>query len=335
VDETPAESLQRLVAGSHVSQAISVAATLGIADLLADGPRSSDELAAATNAHPPSVYRLLRALAAVGVFHEEDDRRFSLTPTGDLLRSDAPGSVRGWATFLGRPYIRESWSALEHSVRTGENAFEHVHGTDVWRYRAERPDESEIFDRAMQSMTGGVNKALVSAYDFGRFGTVVDVGGGNGALLAGLLAANPELRGIVFDQEHVVANAGPVLAAAGVAGRCEIVSGSFFEEVPRGGDAYVMKSIIHDWDDERSTEILQVCRRAMSDSAMLLLIERIVEAPNEGWRTKFMDLNMLVNPGGQERTLGEWETLLERAGYNLVEVTPTQAGVAVIAGSPQ
>jgi hypothetical protein len=334
VDERPAESLQRLVAGSHVSQAISVAATLGIADLLAEGPRASEELAAATNAHPPSLYRLLRALAAVGVFHEEDDRRFSLTPTGDLLRSDAPGSVRGWAAFLGRPYIRESWSALEHSVRTGENAFEHVHGTDVWSYRAERPDESEIFDRAMQSITGSVDKALVAAYDFGRFGTVVDVGGGNGALLAGLLAANPELRGVVFDQEHVVANAERVLAAAGVADRCEIVSGSFFEEVPRGGDAYVMKSIIHDWDDERSTEILQVCRRAMGDSATLLLIERIVEAPNEGWRTKFMDLNMLVNPGGQERTLEEWETLLGRAGYNLVEVTPTQAGVAVIAGAP-
>ena len=334
VDETPVESMQRLIAGSHVSQAISVAATLGISDLLADGPRASDELAAATDTHPPSLYRLLRALAAVGVFHEEDGRRFSLTPTGDLLRSDAPGSVRGWAAFLGRPYIRESWSALEHSVRTGENAFEHVHGTDVWSYRAERPDESEIFDHAMQSITGGVNKALVAAYDFGRFGTVVDVGGGNGALLAGLLAANPQLRGVVFDQEHVVANAGPVLAAAGVADRCEIVSGSFFEEVPRGGDAYLMKSIIHDWDDERSIEILQVCRRAMSDSATLLLIERIVEGPNEGWRTKFMDLNMLVNPGGQERTLDEWETLLGRAGYNLVEVTPTQAGVAVIAGAP-
>jgi hypothetical protein len=334
VDETPIESLQRLVAGSHVSQTISVAATLGVADLLADGPRASDELAAATDTHAPSLYRLLRALAAVGVFHEAEDRRFSLTPMGELLRSDAPGSVRGWAAFLGRPYIRESWSALEHSVRTGENAFEHVHGTDVWSYRAERPEESAIFDYAMQSITGGVNKALVTAYDFGRFGTVVDVGGGNGALLAGVLSAYPELRGVVFDQEHVVANAEPVLAAAGVADRCEIVGGSFFEEVPRGGDAYVMKSIIHDWDDERSIEILQVCRRAMGESAMLLLIERIVEAPNEGWRTKFMDLNMLVNPGGQERTLEEWETLLERAGYNLVEVTLTQAGVAVISGAP-
>jgi hypothetical protein len=334
VDETPVEAMHRLIAGAQVSQAVHVAASLGIADLLADGPRESDDLAAQTDTHASSLYRLLRALAAVGVLHEEDEHRFSLTPEGELLRSDVPGSVRGWAALVGRPYIREAWSALEYSVRTGKNAFQHVHGTDVWSYRAERTEESVIFDRGMQSLTGGVNRALVDAYDFGRFGTIVDVGGGNGALLAALLVEYPSLRGVVFDQDHVVANAAAVLAGAGVAGRCELVAGSFFEEVPSGGDAYTLKSIIHDWDDEKSIAILQVVRRAMGAGAMLLLIERIVDPPNEGWRTKFSDLNMLVNPDGRERTLEEWETLLQQAGYRLVDVTPTALGFAIIAATP-
>jgi hypothetical protein len=326
--------MHRLLAGGQVSQAVHVAASLGIADLLAGGPRDSDELAAETETHAPSLYRLLRALAALGVLHEDDGRRFSLTPQGELLRSDVPGSVHGWAAFVGRPYIREAWSALEHSIRTGENAFQHVHGTDVWSYRAEQPEESVIFDSAMQSLTGGANRALIDAYDFGSFGTIVDVGGGNGALLAALLAEYPALRGIVFDQEHVVANAEVVLADAGVADRCELATGSFFEEVPSGGDAYTLKSIIHDWDDERSVAILRVVRRAMGAGGTLLLIERIVDPPNEGWRTKLSDLNMLVNPGGRERTLDEWETLLQQAGYSLVDVTPTASGFAVIAATP-
>jgi hypothetical protein len=334
VDETPVEAMHRLLAGGQVSQAVHVAASLGIADLLAAGPRGSDELAAETDTHAPSLYRLLRALAAIGVLHEDDERRFSLTPQGELLRSDVPGSVHGWAAFVGRPYIREAWSALAHSIRTGENAFRHVHGTDVWSYRAERPEESAAFDSAMQSLTGGANQALVDAYDFGRFGTIVDVGGGNGALLAALLAAYPALRGIVFDQEHVVANAEAVLAGAGVADRCELAAGSFFEEVPPGGDAYTLKSIIHDWDDEKSVAILQVVRRAMGAGGTLLLIERIVDPPNEGWRTKFSDLNMLVNPDGRERTHEEWGTLLQQAGYSLVDVTPTASGFAVIAATP-
>jgi hypothetical protein len=334
MEETPAATLMRMIVGSQVSQAIHVAATLGIADLLADGARTTEELAAETDTHEPSLYRLLRALAAVGLFHEEDGPRFSLTPRAELLRSDVPGSLRGWAAFIGRPYIRESWSALEHSIRTGENAFRHVHGTDVWSYRAERPEESAIFDRAMQSLTAGSNQALLDAYDFGRFGTVVDVGGGNGALLASLLTAHPTMRGIVFDQEHVVANARPVLEAAGVADRCALVAGSFFEEVPGGGDAYILKSIIHDWNDEESTEILRVCRRAVSDDAALLLIERIVGPPNEDAQTKFMDLNMLVNPYGRERTIEEWDALLEVSGFRLEGATPSASVLAVIEASP-
>jgi hypothetical protein len=334
VDEAPAATLGRLIVGFQVSQAIHVAAVLGIADLLADGPKTSDELAAETGVDAASLYRLLRALASVGVFHEEEGRRFALTPIGEPLRSDVPGSLRGWAAFVGRPYFREAWSHLEHSIRTGENAFQHVHGTDVWSYRAERPEESAIFDRAMEALTGASNRALLDAYDFSRFGTVVDIGGGNGALLAALLIEYPTMQGIVFDQPHVVANAEALLEAGSVADRCKVVGGSFFEEVPAGGDAYAMKSIIHDWDDERATEILRVCRRAMAEEARVLLIERIVGPPNEDPRTKFGDLNMLVAPAGRERTIEEWEALLESAGFRLVEATPTASGLAVIEAAP-
>ena len=334
MDETPGSALGRLTVGFQVSQAIHVAATLGVADLLADGPRTSDELSAATNTHAGSLYRLLRALASVGVFHEEGGRRFSLTPMGALLRSDVPGSLRGWAMHVGRPYFQEAWSHLEHSIRTGDNAFQHVHGTDVWAYRAEHPDESAIFDLAMESQTAASNRALRDAYDFGRFGSVVDVGGGNGALLAALLGEFPAMRGVLLDQPHVVANAAAVLERAGVADRCEIVGGSFFDEVPAGGDAYTLKSIIHDFEDERAVAILRICRRAMAADARLLLIERIVGPPNEDPRAKFSDLNMLVAPAGRERALDEWDALVTRAGFRLATATRSTSGLAVIEAAP-
>ena len=334
MDETPGATLGRLIVGFQVSQAIHVAAALGVADLLADGPRTSDELAAATNAHSGSLYRLLRALASVGVFHEDEGRLFSLTPIGALLRSDVPGSLRGWAMHVGRPYFQEAWSHLEHSIRTGDNAFQHVHGTDVWAFRAEHPDESAIFDLAMESLTGAANQALLDAYDFGRFETVIDVGGGNGALLAALLGEFPAMRGVLLDQPHVVANAAAVLERAGVADRCEIVGGSFFDEVPTGGDAYTLKSIIHDHEDERAVAILRICRRAMAADATLLLIERIVGPPNEDPRTKFSDLNMLVAPAGRERTLHEWDALVSGAGFRLTTATPSTSGLAVIEAVP-
>ena len=334
MDETPGATLGRLIVGFQVSQAIHVAAALGVADLLADGPRTSDELAAATNAHSGSLYRLLRALASVGVFHEDEGRLFSLTPMGALLRSDVPGSLRGWAMHVGRPYFQAAWSHLEHSIRTGDNAFQHVHGTDVWAFRAEHPDESAIFDLAMESLTGAANQALLDAYDFGRFETVIDVGGGNGALLAALLGEFPAMRGVLLDQPHVVANAAAVLERAGVADRCEIVGGSFFDEVPTGGDAYTLKSIIHDHEDERAVAILRICRRAMAADATLLLIERIVGPPNEDPRTKFSDLNMLVAPAGRERTLQEWDALVTRAGFRLTTATPSTSGLAVIEAVP-
>jgi hypothetical protein len=326
------DDLRRLINGYQVSQAIHVAATLGVADLLADGARSSDELAQATGSHAPTLYRLLRALAAVGVLHEAPGQSFSLAPLGEQLREDHPQSLRGWAAFVGRRYYWNAWASLGDSVRTGENAFRLQNGMDIWSYRAEHPDENAIFDRAMQSLTATTNRALLDAYEFGRFGTVVDVGGGNGTLLAMLLAEHPAMRGILFDQPHVVANADAVLRP--VADRCTVEQGSFFDAVPQGGDAYILKAIIHDWEDEDAIAILRVVRRSVDEHALLLVLEQLVGVPNEDPPAKFSDLNMLVAPGGRERTEEEFDALLSVAGFRLEGITQSAAGPVVLAAAP-
>ena len=320
--------LMQLLTGYRASQAIHVAVSLGIPEMLAAGARRSDELAREADADPDALYRLLRALASIGVLQEDGKRRFALTPLGEPMRSDVPGSLHGWALLVGRPSYWRAWGNLEHSIRTGENSFRALHGTDVWDWRAARPEESAVFDGAMRSLTGASNDAILAAYDFGRFDTIVDVAGGSGALLAAILGAHSHARGVLFDQQQVVDGAAPVLAA--VADRVDIVAGSFFDAVPSGGDAYILKSIVHDWEDEQAIEILRVCRAAMSPEATLLVIERILAPPNEGADGKFSDLNMLVMPGGRERTEGEFAALLERAGLRLAQTVPTAAGFTVI-----
>ena len=316
------DELRRLVNGYQVSQAIHVAVVLGIPDLLADGPRPNDELAEAAGADAPTLYRLLRALASIGVFEEQDGQRFALAPFGELLRSDRPGSLAGWAAFVGTAPIWAAWGQLLHSVQTGENAFAYVHGTDVWQFRAAHPEQSETFDRAMLSLTRLIAGAVIEAYDFSRFAVVADIAGGRGALLEAILAAHPSVRGILFDQEHVV-------AAADLGDRCTIVGGDFFEEVPGGVDAYLLKDIIHDWEHPEAVRLLQAVRKAMPPDAVVLLIEKDIGGPNERPEAKFSDLNMLVNPGGRERTTQEYASLLADAGLRLAGVTPTASLYAV------
>lgn len=322
-EEALAVEIRRLVEGYKVSQAIHVTARLGIADVLTDGARRSDEIAEVLDVHAGSLYRLLRALASVGLLRELDDRWFELTPLGELLRSDAPNSIAGWAAFIGRPPHWQAWGDLEYSIRTGENAFRHVHGTDVWTYRSTRPQESAIFDRAMTSLSRSSNAAVLAACDFGRFHTVADIGGGNGALLAAILAAHPRVQGVLFDQPHVVEGAPALLESAGVADRCRVVGGSFFEEVPPGADAYLLSRVIHDWGDDDSIRILSTIRAAMTDDSMVLLIERVLAPPNEGPDAKFSDLNMLVAAGGVERTTAEFEDLFHRSGLALAGILDT------------
>ena len=330
--EEPTVALRRLVNGYQVSQAIHVAAVLGIADLLVDGARGSDELAAATDTDPRSLYRLLRALAAVGVLREEDARRFSLTEVGEGLRSDADAPIAGWAAMIGRDYYWRAWGALLHSVRTGENAFRHVHGADPWTYRATHPEEAAIFDRAMADLTRRSHASVMAAYDFGRFDTVVDVGGGNGALLASLLPRHEGMRGILLDLPHAVRAAESVFAGAGIADRCEAVAGDFFQAVPGGGDAYVLRAVLHDWEDPECFAILTNVRRAMGPAARVIVIERDLGPANALPDAKFSDLNMLVAPGGCERTIAEYGELLARAGLELEESHAAGFGLHVIVG---
>jgi hypothetical protein len=318
------------VDGYQLSQAIHVAAALGIADLLANGPRTSEDLAATCGAHPASLYRLLRALASAEVLREDDQRRFALTQLGDCLRSNAPEPVAGWAEYIGRPYRWQSWAHLLHSVRTGENAFRHAHGVDIWEYWSREPEEGAVFDRAMTDGSLATNASILAAYDFERFATVVDVGGGQGAFLAALLAEHPEMRGVLLDKPHVVEAANEMLQGAGVADRCRVVGRSFFEAVPEGGDAYVLQGILHDWGDEDAAAVLHGCRRAAPPGAALLVLERELGAPNENRDAKFSDLNMLVGPGGRERTLDEYSALLASTGFALRGLTPSTSGIDII-----
>ena len=322
-------ALLRMMTGYWISKALNVAAELGVADLLRDGPRSSDELAGACGAHPAALYRLLRALAGVGVFTELDGRRFALTPLAELLRSDVPGSMRALARMYGSEQYR-AWDGLLESVRTGEPAFDRTFGASYFDYLGRNPDAGAVFNEAMTGWTTQVADAVVEAYDFTGVNTVVDVGGGHGLLLATILRAHPSMRGALFDLPHVVAGAGPLLEAAGVADRCVTVGGDFFASVPEGGDAYLLAQILHDWDDERCRPILENCRRAMRPDGRVLVVEQVLPPANEPSLGKWLDLHMLVLLTGRERTEAEYGALLEAAELELTRVIPTSSGAGIV-----
>jgi hypothetical protein len=329
--------LQRLLSGYRVSQAIYVAAELGIADRLTDGPKGSDELALATGAHAPSLERVLRFLAGVGLLSEVAPGRFALTPLGAGLRADVPGSLRPMTLLLlGESHWRP-WGHLLHSVRTGETAFHHVHGMGLFDYLGQHPDTAAVFHDAMTANTAMSGTAVTSAYDFSGVERLVDVGGGHGLLLATVLWAYPTMRGVLFDVPTVAAGAAAVLEEAGVADRCEIVGGNFFEAVAPGGDAYILRQIIHDWNDAKAAAILRNCRSAMRQSGRLLVVERAVGADlREGLPVLHLDLQMLVNVGGLQRTEAEYGALFAEAGFRLTRVVPLgdAAQFSVFEGAP-
>lgn len=319
-----------IVRGYQRSRALTVAAELGIADLLRDGPRGVDDLAAATGTHPPTLYRVLRALASIGVFREDTDRRFALTAMGEYLRRDHPLSVDPAARMFGGAYEWRAWGELAHSVATGENAAEHALGMDVWEHRRRNPEDGEVFDAAMRTFSRGNNAAVLAVHDFGRYKVVADIAGGTGAVLAAVLAAHPQARGILFDQAQVVDAAGPVLRDAGVADRVDVVAGDFFATVPEGADAYLLVRILHDWTDADALRILRTVRAAMTPDARLLVLDAVVGPPNEDPLVKFLDLMMLVSAGGRERTETEWRDLLAAGGLELVDATRATANLHVI-----
>jgi O-methyltransferase domain/Dimerisation domain len=326
----PAVFLTELAFGMKMTQALYVVAKLGIADLLASGARHVSQLAAATETSERSLYRVLRSLAAAGIFRETDPKIFELTPYADALRSEAPNSFRNAAIFMGEEWLWKVMGQMLYSVQTGKPAWAHVHGSDVFDYMADNPDHLEIFSRAMTDMTVSAAPAIVEAYDFSSFETLVDIAGGHGYLLAQVLKANDGLRGVLFDMEAVVNGARTILEKEDVIDRVETVAGNFFESVPGDADAYLMKHIIHDWDDERSLKILKNIAAAMSAHAKLLIVEMVVPEGNEPHFSKLMDLGMLVLPGGVERTKAEYHTLLADAGLRLNRIIPTRNHLSIL-----
>ncbi len=335
----PGILLYQLSIGHYISHALYVAAKLGIADLLKDGPRSPHDLAKASQTHAPSLARVLRLLASVGVFEEMDDGTFALQPLGALLRSDAEGSMRAMVMLFGGIGIQDSWKELEYCVRTGSPAFrKHSPDADPFTQMAQDPEAAALFDKAMATFAPQTAAAVAAAYDFSAFGKLADVGGGNGALLIGILKANPRLRGMVFDQPHVAARAKENVAASGLSGRCEVVGGSFFGEVARGADAYLLKHVIHDWNDEQATLILRNVGAAMPANGKLLIVEGVyparIEKSLESRGAASNDVNMLVCTGGRQRSEAEFRNLFEASGFRLTRVIRTMAPVCVIEGEP-
>ena len=329
----PAAVLMQMITGFWMSSAIYVAAKLALADHMSGGPVNSDELAQRVVADPDTLYRLLRALAGLGVFTETAPRFFALTPIGNLLRSNVPGSLRAFS-LVGRELGWEPWGELLHSVCTGETAFDHLHGEGYFEYLKQNPEAARMFGQAMTAFVTTNGLAAATAYDFSTFSKIVDVGGGNGALMEALLRQNPKVKGIVFDHPDVVAAAEKRLVLSGLSGRCECIGGDFFEAVPSGGDAYLLASVIHDWDDERALAILRNCRRAMGSGAKIFLLEMVIPSGDMPFFGKLLDLNMLVNFGGRERTEAEYRDLLSAAGFKLKRIVPTRTPTSLMEAAP-
>lgn len=321
--------MNRLVSAYRQSQCLRVAVELKIPERLAAGPRTAAELAAVCGAHERSLRRLLRALVAMDVLAEDQSGRFGLTTLGEQLREDLLGPA---ARLFNSPLYWKAWLNLEHSVRTGERAFDFVFGMRDWDYYTAHPEDGAQFDAAMAANTGPVSRAVVAALDFSPYTVVADIGGGDGTLLGEILRRHPQSRGVLFDLPHVVERAKARLRDAGVADRVEFVGGSFMDSVPSGADAYVMKTIIHDWEDAHAATILERCRNAAQRGAHLFLIERVLPEHVEPQHLEIvlMDLNMMVNNGGCERSADEYCALLHAAGFRLVRIVETSAGPCVL-----
>ena len=329
--------LMGLICSGSLSQAAYVAAELGIADHLASGPKDAAELARTTGAHAPSLDRLLRTLTSLELCIEREDGSFALGPMGALLRTDSPDSLRSRFLYWGR-YQWPVWGNLLYSVKTGESARNLATGMDGFTHLERDAEAAEVFNRSRVELTRFVAAEVVRAYEFAGMRRIIDVGGGHGALLAAILEEHPDIQGVLFDMQHAMEGARAHLANAGLAQRCECVAGSFFESVPGGADAYVLKSVIHDWNDEQSAVILRNCRRAIPQDGRLLLVERIMPARLEATPRHHAiaqaDLTMLLGPGGRERTEAEFRILLQSTGFRSTRFIATALEYSIVEGIP-
>jgi C-methyltransferase len=325
----PAAMMEMIIA-AWTSQAITVAAELGIADALADGPLPIEELANEVGADPDALHRLMRALIGRGVFRHRPDGRYELNSRADTLRSDAPVSMVWAARFYGSPEQRERWTRLVDSIRTGRSVVPLMHGKESFDYFAEQPELADLFNRTMTSISELTDESVVAGYDFSTYPTIVDVGGGQGPLLASILRAAPASQGVLYDLPAVVSEAPKLLCKNAVADRVRIEAGSFFDSIPSGGDAYVLKNIMHDWPDEKAVQILRNVRAAVGPGATVLLIELVIPDHDRDFPGKWADLEMLLNLAARERTAAEYRNLLSQAGFQMIRVAQTASPLSVV-----
>jgi hypothetical protein len=319
-----------MATGYWVSKIVYAAAKLELADRLADGPKNAEELAGPTGTHAQSLHRLMRTLAGLGVLTQSNGGQFGLTPLGESLKKGAPGSAHETVLTMAGPTFVAAFEQIMHSVKTGETGFEKAFGMPIFDYFAQHQDEASLFSQSMVGVHGGEPPAIAAAYDFSQFGTIVDVGGATGIMLSAILSAYEGPRGILCDLAHVVTDAPPSLEESGVADRVTIESGSFFEGVPEGGDAYILSHIIHDWNEDQCLSILGNVRRAMKPDGKLLIVEFVLPEDDSPHFGKIADIIMLVVPGGQERTPKEYDELLSKAGFRMTRVVPTDTPVSII-----
>ncbi len=335
--QTPAPpahiGMLQLLNGAHIAGAVSCLAQLGIPDLVEGGPRSAEELASQTGTNPQALYRLMRATACVGVLAERPDGTFSETPMSAVLRSNAKPSLRALAIMGGREWHGRGWSRLEYCVRTGKQALDQVYGAHIFEYLKQNPEEAQIFNDAMTAISMIDGPAVAEAYSFDGVHSIVDVGGGHGLLLATILARNPHLRGTLYEVPHVIEGCrnGPLTH---VMERCTLASGDMFSSVPAGADAYIMKHIIHDWPDDLCVKILTACRKGVNAGGKLLVVDNVIQPGNHFSPGKFLDLQMLIFPGGCERTEKQFRDLFAAAGWRLNRIIPTAAADSIVEGIP-
>ncbi len=320
----------KFIVGRWISKPIYVAAELGIADLLAEGPRSIEELAQESQSHAPSLYRMMRALASVGIFSETEDKRFELTPMAEYLKT---GAMRSMALMFNSDWSDKAWGYFLDSVKTGNTAFETAHGASVSDWLETNPRAAEVFDQANAIKAAGSHRTIVDVYDFSGIRTLTDVGGGLGVLMVEILTANPLMEGVVLDIPSVIEKARRIIRARGIENRCQTVECDFFKSIPSGSDAYLLSNILHDWSDEQCQTILANCHRAMRAESRLLIMEMVIPSRNEPSIAKLLDLEMLVITGGRERTEAEFKNLFESSGFRISRIIPTNESVCLIEGT--
>lgn len=330
----PSQHILQLATGYIASTAIYVVTKLGIADLLKDGPRAASWLAETTRTHPDRLYRVLRTLAGAGVFSERSPGTFALTSAGEALCSNAEGSVKDLALWIADPFHLRIYAEMMHTVRTGETTFDHIYGKPVFEYLPGDPEEAEIFNAAMTSLSRMMIPAVIEAYDFSGIGTLMDVAGGHGAFLRAVLSKYPAMKGMLIDMEHVIEGAKLLEENRALGDRCQFQSADFFAAVPSGADAIVMKHIIHDWEDDKAVVILRNCLKSLSGrrGAKILVVEMVVPPGDEPHFSKFIDMEMMALPSGRERSAKEFEQLFSAAGLRLERIVSTQSPVSIVEG---